>query len=120
MARQSKKLTALDVKNITKPGRHADGDGLYLNVAKGGSKSWVFWFMRAGRRREMGLGGYPAVSLADAREKVAACRRALTNGCDPFAIRQAEQRTFGEAAEALLQSLDGSWRNAKHAAQWRM
>jgi hypothetical protein len=42
VARQSKKLTALDVKNLTKPGRHADGDGLYLNVAKGGSKSWIF------------------------------------------------------------------------------
>lgn len=56
MARASKKLSAIQVKAVTKTGRHGDGDGLYLNVAAGGSKSWVFLWMKEGRRREMGLG----------------------------------------------------------------
>ena len=121
MARTSKKLTALDVKNQTKPGRHADGDGLYLNIAKGGSMSWIFLGMKDGTRREMGLGGYPAVSLADARTKMDECRKAVAAGVDPIAARNVEKpKTFGECADDFIASMEGGWRNDKHTDQWRM
>ena len=60
------KLTALAARALSKPGRRGDGDGLYLNVAPSGSKSWVQRIVIDGRRRDMGLGPYPAVSLARA------------------------------------------------------
>ena len=56
------KLTALSAKTLSKPGRHGDGDGLYLNVSHSGSKSWVQRIVIHGRRRDIGLGSYPAVS----------------------------------------------------------
>ena len=64
------KLSALSAKALNTPGRHGDGDGLYLNVAPGGSKSWVQRIVVQGRRRDVGLGSYPTVSLARAREIV--------------------------------------------------
>ncbi len=121
MGRASKKLSAIQVKAVTKTGRHGDGDGLYLNVAAGGSKSWVFLWMKEGRRREMGLGAFPAVGLADARVKAENCRRIIAAGGDPLATRtQDKPKTFGEAADAFVASMEGGWRNDKHAAQWRM
>ena len=62
-------LTDLAARTLTKPGRHGDGDGdgLYLNVARSGRKSWVQRIVVYGRRRDIGLGPYPAVSLARAR-----------------------------------------------------
>jgi integrase len=121
MARTSKNLSALDVKNLTKVGRHADGDGLYLNIAAGGSKSWMFLWMKDGRRREMGLGSYPGVPLADARAKVVECRRIVSAGGDPIAARDtAKPKTFAEAADDFMDSMEGGWRNEKHRDQWRM
>lgn len=121
VARNSKKLAAVDVKNRSKPGRHADGDGLYLNISTSGSKSWVFLWMKDRRRREMGLGSYPAVSLADARGKADECRRVVAAGGDPIATRDQDQpKSFGECADAFIASMAGGWRNKKHANQWRM
>jgi integrase len=121
MARTSKNLTAVDVKSRTKIGRHADGDGLYLNIAKGGSKSWVFLWMKDGTRREMGLGSYPTISLADARTKVEECRKIVAAGGNAIAMRNVEQpKTFGEAADEFISSMEGGWRNDKHGDQWRM
>lgn len=51
------KLTAIAVKNETKPGRYTDGDGVHLHVRPGGRKAWVFRHMRDGKLRDMGLGG---------------------------------------------------------------
>ena len=56
------RLTALKAKNLSKPGRYGDGNGLYLNISKGGSKSWIQRLTIEGSRRNMGLGGYSAVS----------------------------------------------------------
>ncbi|MEO9169433.1 MAG: Arm DNA-binding domain-containing protein [Aestuariivirga sp.] len=63
------KLTARKVETLKKAGRHADCGNLYLNIAKGGSKSWVFFFISGKKHREMGLGGVATTSLADARAK---------------------------------------------------
>jgi len=104
-----------------KAGRLSDGGGLYLNVAPKGTKSWVFMWSRDGKRREMGLGAYPAISLGDARALAEACRKTVARGGDPISerVKQSEP-TFGKCVELFLASMEGAWRNDKHKAQWRM
>jgi integrase len=116
------KLTDVVAKSDRlKAGRHGDGGGLYLNVSPSGSKSWLFMWVREGRRREMGLGAYPAVTLSKARTRAAECRAAVEDGRDPIAEREREaEPTFGECADKFLASMESSWRNAKHRAQWKM
>lgn len=115
------RLSAVQVAKIDKPGRWADGGGLYF-VANP-RKKWTFLFMRAGRRREIGLGGYPAVSLKVAREKAAAMREQLARGEDPRPPRDAvplrASRTFGEAAEATIRAKAPGWKGAKTEEGWR-
>lgn len=124
MARGAKRLSALDVKAKSEPGRYADGDGLYLRVWPNGSKSWVFLWMRDGRRREKGLGAYPLVSLAGAREKTEAARRAVSDGRDPIdealPVKAEAPKSFADAVDAFLASQSSGWKNAKHRAQWEM
>jgi len=121
-------LTALGVKSITTPGKHADGKGLYLVVSKSGSKSWMFRYTNAGRQREMGLGSLRNVSLADARTKAETAREQVGKGLDPLAENQraedakrladAKRITFEEAARQYIASHRAGWKNAKHASQW--
>ena len=84
-----------------KPGRHSDGGGLYLNVGPAGTKSWLFmWVPPGGKRKEMGLGAYPIVTLAKARAKASDCRQAVSEGRDPIAEKKREaEPTFGECAD---------------------
>jgi hypothetical protein len=104
MARQTKRLSARTVETLGKPGRHADGDGLYLIVDGSGAKRWAFIFRwrepgasGAGKLREMGLGGTSAVSLADARDRAAEARRTLAAGRNPIEERKAAERAKSEA-----------------------
>ena len=103
-----------------KPGRHSDGGGLYLNVGPTGTKSWLFmWVPPGGKRKEMGLGAYPTVTLAKARAKASDCRQAVSEGRDPIAEKKREaEPTFGECADRLFDSIKSEWRNAKHRQQW--
>ena len=102
----------------TEPGRHGDGRGLMLFVKPSGSRSWVLRYQRQGRRRDMGLGAYPEVSLAEARAKALEARRQILQGHDPLAERaRTVGLTFKNAAEALIEAKRPGWRNAKHAAQ---
>jgi len=134
------KLTALTVAKIAKSGRIADGEGLYLSVTptkKGAlSKSWLVRFKGAGGRwREAGLGKFPEVSLAQARERAAAMRETASSGHDPLVERDATRAeifatqeaakvaiekpvTFRDCAEAYVAAHEPMWRNAKHAWQW--
>ena len=124
--RLSKRLTARTVETLTTPGRHADGDGLYLTVRAGGSKQWIFLYRSGGRLREMGLGS-PAsgVTLAKARQLAAEARGQKSNGRDPLeARRQAEEQAaqipkFGDYALALVDRIEVGFSNAKHRQQWR-
>lgn len=119
--RSLNKLSDVKVKAAKKTGRHSDGGGLYLNVSPTGTKSWLFMWVVAGKRREMGMGAYPAVSLSDARKKAEANRSTLEAGGDPIAERSKEaEPTFGECADQFLASMQGQWRNEKHRAQWKM
>ena len=83
------KLTALVVKRAHRRGTYGDGHGLYLQVAKGGSKSWVLRFKRGGRTRTFGLGPFHTISLAQARERAADARRLLLDGQDPVEVKRA-------------------------------
>ncbi len=71
MPKKAKELSALDVKRITKPGRHAVGTvpGLLLVVKDTGAKSWILRTVVGSKRRNIGLGGYPEITLAKARDK---------------------------------------------------
>ena len=83
MARQTKRLSARSVATLAKPGRHSDGDGLYLVVDPSGAKRWLFLFRWGGKLKEMGLGGLGSVSLAEAREKAAEARRVAGQRQEP-------------------------------------
>ena len=116
------KLSDLKARTVSKPGRHSDGGGLYLRVRNVNAKSWCFKWVRDGKPFEYGLGGYPAVSLAAARDLAAACRAKLAVGEDPRTVRKVEENdpTFGEAAKLYVDSMEKQWSNPKHVAQWRM
>lgn len=130
MPRKAKELTALEVKRITKPGLHAVGEvpGLALQVQPSGGRSWVLRMMVGTQRREMGLGGYPEVPLAEARNKAREAREKVRGGIDPVAEAHAAKSalkaataarlTFREAAAKYIEIHRTAWRNPKHAAQW--
>lgn len=128
MGRQIAKLSALAVSKATEPGYYGDGAGLYLQVSKTGSKSWIFRFTKAAKQREMGLGALHTVSLADARIKARDCRTILLDGLDPLDVRRGAQAadaieraktiTFDECARAYIAAHRGGWKSSKHASQW--
>ena len=112
-------LSATRAKALKDPGRYSDGGGLHLYISKAGGKSWVQRITIEGRRRDIGLGGFPSVSLARAREKAAENRAAVAEGRDPLADRHAPAMpTFREAAGAVHEANRPRWRNAKHIASW--
>ena len=124
MAQTLYRLSAKTVASIKEPGRHADGGNLYLSVSRSGSKSWSFFYKTGGRMREMGLGSFTAISLAEAREKAQAARRDLANGIDPLERKKSERlkpasKTFGEVAEDYIEAHKSDWKNDKHQEQWR-
>ncbi len=113
------KLTATKIKSFRDKGRFGDGDGLFLNVTATGTKSWVQRVVVHGRRRDIGLGGYPAVSLAEARERCADNRKAIAAGLDPIAEKHKPTvATFREAAVTVHEMNIPRWRSGKHAKSW--
>ena len=111
-------LTARKVKSA-QPGRHGDGRGLFLYVKPSGARSWVLRYQVQGRRRDLGLGSYPDVTLAMARDRATEARRLIVDGEDPIAKKQqTKAKSFEEAALELIASKRSGWKNAKHAAQW--
>ena len=112
-------LTAAKIRTITKTGLHGDGRGLYLRVAPGGSRGWIQRISIDGRRRDIGLGGYPTVSLAKARLHADANRTAVAEGRDPLAEkRRAHTPAFREAALRVHEANLPRWRNGKHTTGW--
>lgn len=113
------KLTATKAKAITAPGLHGDGGGLYLRVAPGGSRQWLQRITIAGKRRDIGLGGFPAVSLAKARQAAEANRAAVAEGRDPIAERdRAAMPTFEQAARTVHEANRARWSNGRHSDAW--
>ena len=120
-ARVEKRLSAVRVKAIKEPGKYEDGGGLRLVVDPTGSKRWVMRTTIAGKRVERGLGGFPTVSLEQARERGTAIRKAAKDGVD---LKAAEKRqtdrgkTFREMFEITFEQRQKQLSNAKHLAQW--
>lgn len=128
-------LTVLQVKNA-KPGRHADGKGLYLFVKPSGARSWVLRVQAGGARRDFGLGSVlydrreaidlplgsrRELTLAEAREKAALGRTLFKAGLDPSAEWKQQSRvipTFKKAAQVYHDNIKAGFRNARHSASW--
>lgn len=113
-------LTAIEVRNA-KPGRHADGGGLYLMVRPSGSRSWLLRAQKDGKRRDFGLGSVETVSLAEARAQAAELRRKIKRG-EPIGSRTCVATvvvpTFSEAARECHKSIKAGWRNKHHSYSW--
>lgn len=129
MPKKVPEISALETKRLIKPGMHFVGGvpGLALQVLPTGGRTWILRATIASKRRDMGLGGYPEVTLARAREKAAQYREQIRSGRNPLAESQAAKAaqratismTFNEAAEKFIESQQSSWSSPKHAAQWQ-
>lgn len=130
MTRLRNKLSALKVAKLTAPGMHSDGGGLYLRVRPNGTRSWVFVVIVQNKRREMGLGVPPDVSLADARTLADSARAAFAEGRDPIRERSAVKireapdasqptLSFGDFFKQMIDDIEGGFKNEKHRKQWR-
>jgi integrase len=119
------RLTATKLRNLTMPGYHCDGAGLYLRVDRT-RRSWMFRFKIDGKSHWFGLGGADTVTLAEARQKAREARESLARGVNPLEARKAAQtaaeaataRTFETVASLYIAAHAAEWKNAKHAAQW--
>jgi hypothetical protein len=133
MARKSHKLTDLQVRRLKAKGLHGDGGNLYLRITEAQTKSWVFRFKRgksadgAKKAYDLGLGGYPEVTIASARAKAAELRGMLAAGVNPANFRRPQAPiapafapeaklvvTFAEAADRYIAAHEAGWRSEKH------
>lgn len=127
------KLNPKQIDNLSEAGTYEDGEGLRLVVKNTGRKSWVFRYQLAGKRREMGIGAYPDVTLKAARVAAAQQRSLLASGSDPLAARDTERAalraaqqaeaakaiTFADVAVDYINAHRAGWKSAKHAQQWQ-
>ena len=116
-------LTFKTIEALRDQGRYPDSAGLYLLVSKTGAKSWLLRVQRDGRRRDLGLGGYPAISLAEARTAAAAMKASVVKGADPTVEKRkrkllAALPTFNAAALDRYDEVAKTFRNEKHKTQW--
>ena len=130
MPKQAKEMGALEVKRLDRPGFHAVGgvSGLLHRITETGARGWVLRVTVAGKRRHYGLGGYPDVSLAQAKERARELKDQLWRGIDPVAERkaaedarraeEARRMTFAEAARQYHETKAHEFRSAKHRADW--
>jgi len=130
MPRKALSLTPARVSRLKEPGFYRVGTvaGLALQITPTGARTWVLRYEFAGRRRDMGLGGYPEVALARAWEKAREARDKLRSGIDPIDERRAARSalkatqavalTFKQAARDYIAAHSSGWKNPKHRAQW--
>ena len=123
--------SAKGVEAVSKPGYHRCGQGLYLQVSKQGTKSWLYRYKSpiTQKQREMGLGSLNFVGLAEARQLAISQKRLVIDGKDPIEERkrsrveqqlsQARNLSFEDVALACITSKSHEWKNAKHAQQWK-
>jgi len=119
--RPEQALSARFVETVTRPGKHFDGQGLFLRVAENGAKQWVQRITIRGKRCELGLGSPPAVSLANARKLALDNRGKAMLGGDPLAdkrVAKAKPLTFAECVTAYTKAKLTEFRSEKHRRQW--
>ena len=129
MPRKIAELSPLAVSRLSAPGLHNVGGvaGLHLQIV-GNARSWILRATVGTKRRDIGLGGFPTVTLADARQKARQARESIREGVDPVLARksarsaleasQASAITFTEAARQFIDARGDEWKNAKHRQQW--
>jgi integrase len=120
--------SAKDVAQLTRRGRYAVGQNVYLQISEQGTKSWVFRYRRGDRAHHMGLGPYDLLTLAEARDRGYQARRQLLDGVDPLEHKRASRRqqrasqaramTFNQAAVAYIAAQEPSWRGNRSSVQW--
>jgi len=124
MPRIAKPLGALAVKNLKAKGLHAVGgvSGLHLAVSESGARSWILRTMIGRKRSDIGLGSYPAVTLAAAHEKAQATKERIKLGTNPITERKSRRSTidwtFETCALEYIKLHRSGWKNDKHASQW--
>ena len=130
MPRKAAELSPLSISRLKDPGLWAVGgvSGLYLHVNARGARSWILRVVVGDKRRDMGLGGYPDIGVADARQKAREARLKIEQGVDPILLRkqakselmalQATDKTFEQAAGEYIKIHAESWSNDKHRKQW--
>jgi hypothetical protein len=136
MPKMAAELSAIEIKRLKHPGGGhstmvaAGGvSGLYLQLLPSGGKSWILCTLVAGKRREIGLGGFPDVTLAQARERAREAKDAIRRGIDPIEERKAARASlvaarkrglvFKDAVDQYLTAKLEGFRNEKHRYQWR-
>lgn len=129
MPKIARELTAIEISRLNKQGKHAVGGvpGLMFQV-NGGSRSWIYRYMLNGKRRDMGLGPYPAVTLAKAKESARFVKDRAAQGYDPLQEKIEEQariraeratmKSFKDAMTGYLNDKSPEWKNNKHRQQW--
>jgi integrase len=128
MVRALHRLSNLKVERAKRPGMYADGGSLYLRVAEGGSKQWIFRYTVNGRNRDMGLGPVHTLTLAEARERATEARKLRLDGIDPIANKRArvaalraadaKAKTFADCVKGFIEDNESSWTSVKHRRQW--
>lgn len=131
MPKKAQELSPLAVSRLAKPGFHFVGGvaGLALQVLPSGGRSWVLRATVGTKRRDMGLGGFPDVTLADAREAARVARAKVRSGIDPIEeaqsarsmlrLAQSNAVSFERASLTYIETHEAGWRNVRHAQQWR-
>src|SRR5262245_26963823 len=128
MSRMLNRLTTLKVSRMKRPGMYADGGGLYLRVAEGGSKQWIYRYVTNGRCRDMGIGGCRFLTLAEARERARAASRLRLDNIDPIAYKRqqrsaaivaaANAMSFRQCVEGFIKDNEAEWTHPKHRQAW--
>lgn len=121
-----KKMTSIMISNLKIPGIYSDHEGLRLRVTKSGTKNWIFRYRWFGKTKDMGLGSYPEVSLAQARQKRDLNKQLVLKNIDPILEKNTvkidtikrEAMTFKIAALEYIQTHKIQWTNKKHSKQW--
>jgi integrase len=135
MPKVAAELSAIEVRNLAHPSGKGNAlfavggvSGLYMQITPGGGRSWILRTTVGKARRDIGLGGFPTVTLAQARDKAREARDMIERGVDPVAERQAAKAaliaaagrglSFEKATESYLKAKLDAFRNAKHRQQW--
>ena len=114
------RLTDTKVRKLTKPGLYSADTTLYIRVSKTGGKSWIQRIIFNDERHDIGLGGWPVVTVDDAKEQALANRRLIRSGGNPLTEkRKAKMPTFREANNKVLEVNKANWRNEKTLINWQ-
>lgn len=111
------KLTDAQLRNLTEPGKHFDGNGLYLEVTPAGGRYWRMKYRFGGKEKRMAFGVYPGVGLKQARHDMAQALKVLKDGGDPGELRRAGKAKTAHEAVNTLEAVAGDWMTHQ-AARW--